>query len=516
MAVTDTREGAMHTRNPHRWWILTALAVTLIVFSMDLTIVNVALPTLALELEANTAQLQWFATSYMLALASLLIPAGTLSDRFGHKRVLLVSLGVFAAGSLACAYATSPETLIAARVLLGIGGAFLIPASMSITYLLFDPAERPRAMGVWAAAIAVGVPVGPVIAGLLLNHFWWGSIFLINVPIIVIGVALLAVLLPAFAPRPGMAIDVVGIVISAAALTAFTYGVMSAGNDGWGDPAALAYLAGGLVGFAALVGWLRRAPAPLFSLSLLASPGFLWGTIFATLASFALMGLIFVAPQLIQANFGVDALGTGLRLLPMVGGLVAGSLLSDALRARVRANLIAAVGFLALGAGAAAGTLNEVGSSYSVHAAWMAVVGAGVGLTLPLTMDVAMGSLTESGAGVGSGVLQALRQVGGALGVAVLGTVLSSTYTDRLDLAPLPGDLAAHVESSAAAGVQVAERLNSAELLAHVRESFLAGAHTVLWWCAAVMALSSLLALRFLPARAADQEELAHDLRSTP
>src|SRR5690625_748071 len=497
----------MHLRSPRRWWILAALAVTLLVFSMDLTIVNVALPTLALELQADTAQLQWFATSYMLALASLLIPAGTLSDRFGQKPVLLSALAVFAAGSLACAYATNPETLIAARVLLGVGGAFLIPASMSITYLLFDPMERPRAMGIWAAAIAIGVPIGPVVAGVLLNHFWWGSIFLINVPVIVIGIVFLAVLLPTSASRPGMSLDVIGMIISAAALTATTYGVINAGNNGWAQVTTLASLGGGLIGFGALAAWLRRTRAPLFPLTLLTSPGFLWGTVFATLASFALMGLIFVAPQLIQANFDEGALGTGLRLLPMVGGLAAGSFLSDHLRSRIRANLIATIGFLVLGVGAVAGTIIDVTSSYGVHAVWMTLVGAGVGITLPLTMDVAMGSLKEDGSGVGSGVLQAFRQVGGAFGVAVLGSTLSSVYNKRLHLTSMPQDLAARVESSVASGVQVARKLNFPEFLFHVRDSFLSGAHSVLWLCAAVMALSAVLSLRYLPAHAEDQEE---------
>src|SRR4029453_11913187 len=229
----------MTTLGARRWWALGALALTLLVVGLDLTVLNVALPTLAVDLHASTGQLQWFANAYNLVLAAALLPAGLLGDRFGRKRFLLIALGLFAAASVACAYAGSAGALIGARAVLGLGASFLLPLSVAVLPVLFSAEERPRAIAIWASANAIGIPLGPVLGGWLLDHYWWGSVFLINLPVIVLAGGAVAVVLPesrsSYPPR----LDLVGVLTSSLGLVGLTYGVIEAGERGWSGPVAV-------------------------------------------------------------------------------------------------------------------------------------------------------------------------------------------------------------------------------------------------------------------------------------
>ncbi|WP_199429951.1 DHA2 family efflux MFS transporter permease subunit [Qaidamihabitans albus] len=503
----------MDASYPRRWWALGALSLGLLTFGLDVTILNVALPTLAVDLRASTSQLQWFANAYTLVLAAGLLPAGLLGDRFGQKKLLLGALAVFGLASVGCAYAGSAELLIAARAALGIGGAFMVPLSMSALTVLFPAAERGRAIAVWSAAMAIGIPLGPVVGGWLLDNFWWGSVFLINVPLILLAMAALAWLLPDMPGAAGRRIDGPGILLSSAGLAAVTYGLVEAGERGWGAPAALVPALGGLAVLAGFGFWLRRAPEPLVDTALFRSRGFTWGTLLATVASFALMGAMFLLPQFFQAVGGTDALGTGLRLLPIVGGLLVGVQIADRLRPKLGAKLVVAAGFLIMAAGLVLGTATTVSDGYGFVAIWVSVTGLGLGFALPPAMDVAMGSLAAGRAGVGSGLLQAMRQVGGTFGVAILGTVLNAGYRAGVDVEGLPEPAADAVRDTAAAGVQVAEATGAPGLLASVRGAFVDGMSSTLWVCAAVAVLGAVLALAFLPRRPEDvaEAESEHD-----
>jgi MFS transporter, DHA2 family, multidrug resistance protein len=501
-----------------KWWALGALALSLMTVGLDLTILNVALPTLATELQASTGQLQWFADAYNLVLAAALLPAGLLGDRFGRKRMLLLALSLFGAASLACSFAASTGQLIAGRALLGLGAAALMPLSMSILPVLFTPEERPRALTIWVTANSLGIPLGPIVGGWLLDHYSWGSVFLINVPVVLIGLVAIALLLPESRDPRRPRIDVPGVVTSSLGLVALTYGVIQGGENGWGEASTLLTLA---VGVASLVAFVLRQLAetrrpggqPLVDLALFRSPNFTWGGVLATLSTFAMFGVLFAMPQYFHAVIGADALGTGLRLLPIIGGLLVGAQLSDRIAPRVGPAVTVALGFALLAGGLLAGATTGADTGYGFAAVWMTVLGAGLGFALPAAMDVAIGALSPERSGVGSALLMALRQVGGTIGVAVLGTVLASGYRGAL------GDgVPDAARESASAGAAVAQQLGSPSLLESVQSAFIEGMDAMLWVCGGVAVLAAVLALRFLPQRRAasaplaDTPESAHEL----
>ncbi|KAA9154054.1 DHA2 family efflux MFS transporter permease subunit [Amycolatopsis acidicola] len=479
-----------------RWWALGALAVALLAFGLDVTVLSVALPTLAVDLHASTSELQWFSNSYTLVLAAGLLPAGLLGDRFGPKGLLIFGLLLFGLASVACAYSATAGQLIAARAALGVGGAFLVPMSVSLISELFPGKDRARAIAVWAAAMSAGIPLGPVVGGWLLDNFWWGSAFLINVPPIVIGTVLLIWLLPNVPGNPSQRIDFPGIALSSAGLVAVTYGLVEAGDRGWGAVTALAPMLGGLVVLAGFGLWLRRASHPLVDVELFASKGFRWGGILATVAQFAMMGAIFLLPQYFQAVYATDALGTGLRLLPIVGGLLVGVQLADRLRSKAGAKVVVALGFAFMVGGLVTGAFTSVGAGYGFVAVWVSLVGLGLGFSLPPSMDIALGALSPKRAGVGSGLLQALRQVGGTLGVTILGTVLNAGYR-----AGLPDSAPSAARESVAAGARVPGLFDA------VQHAFVRGMNTTLWVCAGFALAGVLLTLVFLPRQAEDVQE---------
>src|SRR5206468_6438230 len=316
----------MNGGKTRRWWALGALTLAVLAVGLDGTVLSVALPTLATDLHASTADLQWFVSGYTLVLAAALLPAGLLGDRYGRKKVLLGALALFGAGSLAVAYAPSARAFIAARVLLGLGAAAIVPLSLSVLTVLFSPQERPRAVGVWAAANFLALPLGPILGGWLLSNYWWGWAFLINLPVVLIGLLAALLLLPESRSASRAGLDPVGVLASSAGLAVLVYGVIQAGQHGWGDTSALAAMVAGallLFGFVGSERRLGRRPdgQPLVDLGLFRSTSFTWGTILASVGIFALFGVLFTAPQYFQAILGTDAMGSGLRLLPLIGGL---------------------------------------------------------------------------------------------------------------------------------------------------------------------------------------------------
>jgi DHA2 family multidrug resistance protein-like MFS transporter len=515
-AVPATQARASSTR---RWWALAAIAASVLVVGLDLTVLTLALPTMAVSLHASTGDLQWITDAYSLVIAAAILPAGLLGDRYGRKRVLLVSLVLFGVSSALCAFASSTGELIAARAVLGIGAAAIFPMALSVIPVMFAPEERQRAVAMMAGATILSFPIGPLVGGFLLDHFWWGSVFLINVPVVVIALAAVVFLLPESRSlsRPG--VDALGVVVSSAGLAALTYGFIKAGQNGWGDVAALATIGAGALVLGAFVLLERRVAArggqPLMDLQLFRSAGFRWGTILATLVSFAMFGLFFAMPQYFQDVRGADALGSGLRLLPLIGGMLVGMiggtrLLSPRKRpggatapAVASPKLIVTVGFVVMAAAMAAGALTTLGSSTGYAAAWVAIAGLGLGLALPSAMNIAIGALSAERSGSGSALITALRQVGATIGVAVLGTLISNGYGSRVDLRGLPAAAAGIAKSGVAGGVQVARALGSAPLLDSVRGAFVHGMDLMLWACGGIALLSALLALVFLSRQSA-------------
>jgi MFS transporter, DHA2 family, multidrug resistance protein len=489
-----------------RWWALGALALSVVVVGLDLTVLNLALPTLATSLHASTSQLQWVVDAYSLVLAAMLLPAGLLGDRYGRKRLLLTALTLFAAASLACTYATSAEALIAARALLGLGAAFVIPLSLSVLPTMFSPEERSRAVTVTVGATMLAFPIGPILGGWLLTHYWWGSVFLINVPVIALALVAVTLLLPESRSAERPRLDVAGVLVSSGGLALLTYGAIEAGQRGWSNTGALAAMVAGALVLVAFVGLERRigrrpASQPLVDLSLFGSASFTWGTILATVVSFAMFGLLFTVPQYFQAVLGADAMGAGLRLLPMIGGLVVGALAADRLARVAGAKRTVALGFAVMATGLGLGATTGVATDQSFSLAWIAVLGVGLGLAMPTAMDAALGALSKERSGAGSALIMAVRQVGATIGVAVLGSVLNAAYHSRLELTGLPAQVAGAVRDSAAAGLAAAGQLGSAALADMVRGAFVHGMDVLLAVCAGLALAGIALALAFLPRR---------------
>ncbi len=492
------------TVTPGRWWALGALAFAMLTVGLDMTILNVALPTLATELHASTTAMQWFGASFTLVLGALIIPMGALGDRFGRKRLLLAGLIVFGAGSALGALAGSVGSLIAARALQGVGGAAMIPLSLAMLPVLFhDRDERLRAMNVWVTCSAVGLPLGPIVGGWILDNFTWGWIFFINVPMVVVGVLALAAFLPETRSATVQRLDLLGIVLSSIGLVSATYGLIRVGDQGWSDPTAIITILMGLAVLAGFVLWERRVPHPIVDVALFGNRDFTVGTTLATIASFALFGLLFVMPQYFQDVGGADPLETGVRLLPMIGGMAVATRFGPALVNRVgpRLVVIGGLGLSAVSLGLASAT--QVDTGYPFTAAWITLLGAGIGLVLPASMAVAMGALSAERAGSGAGLLQAVRQVGGTVGIAVLGTILTASYHSRLDDGAVPGDLEAAVRPSIGAALSVVERLRDEALGHTVRTAFVHAMDAVFLATAATTLLGVMLAAICLPRRSA-------------
>ena len=495
----------MEAVGARRWWALVALGLSGWVIGLDLTVLNVALPTLSVDLHASTGDLQWFANAYNLVLAAVLVPAGLLGDRYGRKRMLLGSLLVFGAASVACAFSGSVGELIGARAFLGLGAAFVIPMCMAVLPVLFpDPVERQRAFSTWILANALGIPLGPIVGGLLLDNYWWGSVFLINVPVIVLALVAVILLLPESRSSQRPSIDLVGVLLSSVGLVGVSYGVVHGGQEGWTTTLTLSSLILGVLALLAFVAWERRVSGrstPLVDFALFRAPGFTWGAILAMVVSFAMFGLIFLMPQYFQAVGGADALGTGLRLLPLIGGLLVGSRVADRLVPRAGARLVSASGFVLVAASFLVGATTDAASGYGFVAVWFTVAGVGMGFTLPVTMGVALGALTAERSGVGSAVLQALRQVGGVVGVSVLGAVVNGAYQGRLT-GPWPDAALGTARRGVSAGLAVARQLHSTELTQVVRDAFMHSLAVMLIVSAAIAFAGAVLSAAFLPGRA--------------
>jgi MFS transporter, DHA2 family, multidrug resistance protein len=503
-----------------RWWALCALALSVLVVGLDLFVLSLALPTLSVDLHATTGDLQWFVDAYSLVLAAALLPAGLLGDRLGRKRLLTGALIVFGLASLACAYSRTTGELIAARAVLGLAAAVILPLALAVLPVMFTPEERPRAIGIVGGATFLGYPLGPILGGWLLDNFWWGSVFLINVPLVLIALAAVTFLMPESRGVARFRIDVVGVLISSAGLAALTYGFIRAGDDGWSNAIAVMTMVAGVIVLGLFIVWERAIRGsrwlPLVNLELFRSAGFSWGTALATMISFALFGLTFAMPQFFLDVRGLDSLGSGIRLLPLIGGLIVGLGLGQRLQSvrksrdggadkppLVGPRLIGSSGFAVMAVALAIGSATSPASGTGFTSAWFAVTGFGLGLAMPTMLNAALSALSPERSGSGSALMTAARQVGATIGIAVLGTALATVYRSKLTLPGVPSDVATLARGSVGTGVEVAERLHSPQVLAAVHQAFASGVDVMLWICAGIAIASALLAALFLPRRLA-------------
>ncbi|OIK05092.1 MFS transporter [Streptomyces monashensis] len=498
------------TANPRRWWALAALVASMLTLGFDMTILNVALPTMAAELGAGTGRQQWMADAYVVVFAALMLPAGLLGDRFGRRRMLITGLALFLAGSLTGALAPDVNWVVAARAFMGVGGALVTPLALSVLPSLFGADERAKAVGIISAASALGLPLGPIIGGWLLNHFWWGSVFLVNVPMAALGIAACVLLLPETGDPASPRVDVLSAALTATGLGALVYAIIEAPDRGWSDPLILTVFAAAAALLTALVLRERRAERPMLDMTLLAHRGFLFNTLAATLVMFVLSGLLFVLPPYLQAVLGHDALGTGVRLLPMMGGLMLAARGAQPVVARFGARAVVSAGLVVLAFAALLGSRTTAGSGYGFVALWLSITGVGFGFAVVTAMDGALGTLPRDRAGSGSGLLMTLRQVGAAVGIALLGSLLAGIFRDRLDVTGLPPHAAHTAGESVVAAHLVAERTDpasAARLAASANDAYVHGMGVVLLVCGIAALVAALLAALLLPRTASPARE---------
>jgi EmrB/QacA subfamily drug resistance transporter len=504
----------MSTRTPvfkgHPVAALVFICLSVFVVSVDATIVNVALPTLSRELDADTAQLQWIVDAYTLVMAGLMLSMGSLSDRFGRRGWLSAGLALFAITSVYAAQVDSADALIWARAAMGVGAAVIFPATLSlITNIFVDPVKRAKAIGLWAAMVGVGVAAGPISGGWLLEHFSWGSVFMVNVPIAAVAIIGGVLFVPTSRDPAAPPVDVPGLVLSSIGITALVYTVIEAPSWGWGSVHTAAGFAVAVVVLAAFALWERRTPHPMLDVSVFVNRRFSGGSLAVTAGFLTLFGFIFVITQYFQFIKGYSAFETGVRLLPVAISIAVASIVGPRIVERIGTTTVVAGGLAIFAAGLTWASTADAATPYIQIALQMVLLGAGLGLTTAPATEAIMGSLSADKAGVGSAVNDTTRELGGTLGVAIVGSVFASIYSSRLDssatVSALPAEVRATMERSMAAAQQVIGRLPQPvipDVRAAVNTAFLDGMQVGSLVSAGIAAAAAVVVAVLLPARA--------------
>ena len=490
-----------------RWIGLAALALSGLVLGLDMTILITALPTLSARLNATTDQLQWMSAAYTLTLAGFMLPAGVLGDRLGRRKLLLIALVLFGLSSVVASQMTTAGGLIAIRAVMGVSGAVILPLMQAMLPVMFREDERQRALGLAGAGAFIGLPLGPLVAGFLLTHYDWGSIFLINAPVVVLAVLGAWFFVPESRdpnPRP---LDWVGALLEVVGVSAVVYAIIEQPVRGWRDAQVLVPLVGGAALVAAFVGWELRARLPLVDLGLFRSARFAWATVAFVIVGFAMTGVMFIVSPFLQVVLGFDAQNTGLRLLPLVIAMMAGAIGSDWLNRRLGTKVMTATGMLGGAISMVMLSRATVDGGYGIVAAGLAVMGFSIAMTMIPALDAILGSLPEGETGGGSALTRTLQNVGASLGVAIMGSVLNNAYQSHLGgrVAGLPGSVRSAIESSVAVAAAVAHRLPAplgGQVLRAAQDAYVLGMSDVLMVTAAMMVVGAVLMAAFMPARA--------------
>lgn len=491
-----------------RWLALGVLCASLLAIVVDNTIVNVALPTLVRELDADVAQLQWVVDAYTLVFAALLLLAGALGDRYGRRRTLAFGLAVFGIASAGAAYAGDVNALIAARAVMGAGAAFVMPATLSLVIGIFaDPRERAAAIGIWAATAGIGVALGPVLGGVLLDHFWWGSIFIVNVPLTALALVGALRLIPESRDPVARRIDWIGAALSSAGLVALVWAIIEAPSKGWTSGAVLAAGAFAAVALIAFVVWQRRAAEPLLDVRLFRNPRFTAASATIMVLFFALFGFLFLSTQYLQFVLGYSPSAAGVRVLPYAGAMIVFALLAARLAARFGTRRVVTAGMALFAVGLGIAATIPLDDGYGRLAVALLCLGMGMGLAGAPATESIMGSLPTTRANIGSAVNDTTRELGGALGVAIVGSVMSSLYANQVaDGLPdaVPAPVAAAARESLGAAVQLAGDTDVANV---AREAFVHAMSRASIVVAVVAACGAAVAWRYLPAYGPDRQD---------
>jgi EmrB/QacA subfamily drug resistance transporter len=515
--MTATERAAAPEASPgyeKRWWVLATMTVCLLVVIMGNTILNVAIPTVQRELDATQGELQWAIDAYILVFAGLLFSWGVLGDRHGRRRVLLIGLGVFALGSVFAAFSGSAVELIGWRAVMGIGGAAVQPTTLAVITNVFPPRERGRAIGVWAGTAGIGVAGGPLAGGAVLEHFWWGSVFLVGVPVAVLGIAAVLFFVPESKdPNPGR-LDIPGVLLSIGALAGLVYGIIRGGSGkGWTTPGVLVPLLGGLLLLALFVWIQRRSTHPALDVSLFRNPAFSAAAGALGLNFFALLGATFYLVFYLQGVRGLTPLQSGAALIPVALGMALMAPRSSGLAERFGAKAVCASGFLLIALSFVGIQLLGLTSPVWLLLVILSVQGLGMGAVMAPATESIMSVVPREKAGAGAAVNNSVRQVGGALGVAILGSVLAASYAAHLGSAVdvLPAGAREGAQQSIVATLQAVQGVQAggdagaaraaATLVEPARDAFVSAMHVTAVFTAGAAIVAAVVVLVWLPGR---------------
>jgi EmrB/QacA subfamily drug resistance transporter len=492
---------------PRRRQALGVLALSLLVITMGNTILNVGLPTIREGLGASSSQLQWIVDSYLLVFAGFLLAAGSLGDRFGRKRALVSGLIVFGLGSVLAALSTDATMLIASRALMGLGAAGIMPTTLSILTNIFPSNERPKAIAAWAAVAGLGIALGPVSGGFLLEHFAWSSIFLINLPVVAACLIGALVLVPDSRDPESPKIDLPGTGLSIAGLGAVVWALIEAPERGWGSPTILAAFAAGAAIIAAFIAWERHTDHPMLDVSVFRNLRFSAASISIAFVFFALMGVMYCLTTYLQSVLGNSALQAGVKMLPIAVGMILASKLGVGLTRRLGTKFSVAFGLTLVAGALSMIAMFDTDTTGLQIAMALGTLGLGMGFAMSPATEAIMGSLPRAKAGIGSAMNDVVRELGGTLGIAVLGSILASSYGSGMDDATvgLPHAAGDAAGDSVGAAHEVGAQLGGgagAKLIDTANSAFVDALTTTATLAAAAAVIGALIALAFLPSRA--------------
>lgn len=498
-----------------RWWALAVLCAALLIITVDNTILNVAIPHLVDDLQASTSQLQWIIDGYTLVFAGLLLTMGSVGDRFGRRGSLVVGLLIFGTGSLLSAFAQSADQLIFTRVYMGVGAALIMPSTLSLLTNIFrDPVERGRAIGAWAAVAGASGAIGPVAGGFLLEHFSWGSIFFVNIPIIVVALIGAFLLLPTSKDVHAPKLDLTGSGLSIVGLVALLYAIIEAPSAGWGSLQVLVAFVVGVLGLGAFVTWELTSDHPMLDVRFFRNRRFTAANIAITLVFFAMFGQMFLGTQYLQDVLGFSALQAGIRMLPMAVFMLVAAPLAPRIVERIGTKLVVGTGLLLAAAGLVVVATVPVTNGYPHILLGFCIVSTGMGLTMAPATESILGSLPVEKAGVGSAMNDTTRQMGGALGVAVMGSVFASAYrpaiASQFGAAGVPAEAIGHAQDSLGGALRIASQVpgDAATTLSNLaRTEFVDGMRAAVFVGVVIVLVAAAVVFAFLPARAHDVRE---------
>ena len=489
-----------------RWLILVVISLGVLAITLSSSMVNIALPTIQRELSATMSQLQWIVNAYLLLFAGLMILMGAMADRIGHRLMFAFGLMVFTGGSIGSMAANTSAVLIVWRCVAGVGAAMLLPTTLAVVRTIFPAEERGKAIGIWAGLNSIGIALGPIIGGALVDGYSWNAVFFFSIPVAVVAICAGVVVLPKGRAQNAAPIDVLGSLLATVAISALVFGLIRGGDKGWSNPAVIVALAGGVVGLTLFCFWESKSKHPIFNLTFFENRSFSSGVAAVFIMSLALVGISFTLTLLMQFVRSYSALQTGIRLLPFAGGIFVGAGSADSLVKRFGRRTTITTGFLGTAATAFAIAFFSVNTGYWILALAYFFLGFFLGYIAAPATDAIMSAAPEEQAGVVSSMNTVARTVAGAIGVALLGAILSSVYTSSFleniaAIEGVPDAVAAPASESVGAAVMIADSLpdNAGTALRQLAfDSFMAGWKVLAFISCGISMVGAGIAVRFV------------------